>query len=495
MERSYVEVTAASNTSAAAAEAKQITDHVNWDRYLSLVQGRVAFGPIKFNGQDFNCNDTGKGWDTRGWGADYWWQNERQPYYNVLAQGDFDTMRSFLGFYRRMLPYVQARTAAQFKGTPTELKHPAALYEETCTQFGTYNEGDWGCHSPVPRQYGASANGFIRFHWTGALELSLMVLDQFDVSGDLDDLKQNLPMAVGVVEAYRQRFPNKDKNGKTDFFPAQALETYQCGDPSGKSRANCPSNPSTDIGGLKSVLPKLIALPSSVTTAQQVATWKKQLADLPPLPQGPAAKKKYNQNKIYPIATGNGFPTTGKGQRHNSENTEMYVAHPFRLFGVGKTKMPDGAAPSDITLAQQAYAERHSPCNDGWCQDIIQAAMLNMTDEAALQLAGRAAAPPAKGFRFRGFAAHYQDYEPSLDHFGFMRTGLDYMLMAPMDDEQRRILLFPTWPVKRWNVRFKMHAARNTTIEASCQDGQLEYLIVTPPARKADVVVLNCEQQ
>jgi hypothetical protein len=29
----------------------------------------------------------------------------------------------------------------------------------------------------------------------------------------------------------------------------------------------------------------------------------------------------------------------------------------------------------------------------------------------------------AQGFRFPGFAAHYQDYEPSLDHFGFMRTG------------------------------------------------------------------------
>jgi hypothetical protein len=49
----------------------------------------------------------------------------------------------------------------------------------------------------------------------------------------------------------------------------------------------------------------------------------------------------------------------------------MYVAHPFRLYGVGKD--------TDITLAQQAYAERHSPCNDGWCQDIIQAAMLVRT--------------------------------------------------------------------------------------------------------------------
>ena len=47
-------------------------------------------------------------------------------------------------------------------------------------------------------------------------------------------------------------------------------------------------------------------------------------------------------------------------------------------------------------------------CYDGWCQDIIQAAMLNLTDEAATQLASRAAATDHGGFRFAGFAGHYQ---------------------------------------------------------------------------------------
>ena len=110
----------------------------------------------------------------------------------------------------------------------------------------------------------------------------------------------------------------------------------------------------------RSVLPRLIALPDGPATAAQKTAWKAHLASLPPLPQGPAAKKTFNAQKILPIAKGDGFPTTGKGQRSNSENTEMYVAHPFRLYGVGKK--------TDITLAQQAYAERHSPCNDGWCQ-------------------------------------------------------------------------------------------------------------------------------
>ena len=41
--------------------------------------------------------------------------------------------------------------------------------------------------------------------------------------------------------------------------------------------------------------------------------------------------------------------------------------------------------------------------------------------------------------------------------------------MAPLDDEARSMLLFPTFPTGQWDVRFKMHAPLNTTVEASCQ--------------------------
>lgn len=75
-----------------------------------------------------------------------------------------------------------------------------------------------------------------------------------------------------------------------------------------------------------------------------------------------------------------------------------------------------------------------------------------------------------------------------------MRTGLDYMLLAPLDDEKRGMLLFPTFPTAQWDVRFKLHAPKSTTIEASCQGGKLEYLIVTPPSRLADMSVLNCQK-
>ena len=147
MQRSYIEVTAPKNGStppaaAAVTAAKAITDHVNWDRYLSLIQGRAARAPIKFNGQAFNCNNTGKGWDARDWGAGYWWQNTRQPYYNVLAQGDFDTMSSFLDFYLRMLPYVD-----------TPVPPPPPTVSRCVIQFGSRD--NTGAGTP-PTQYGMS---------------------------------------------------------------------------------------------------------------------------------------------------------------------------------------------------------------------------------------------------------------------------------------------------------------------------------------------------
>lgn len=45
--RSYVAITSTSDS----ANAKAVTDHCNWDRFLSMAQGRSSFAPIKFNGQ------------------------------------------------------------------------------------------------------------------------------------------------------------------------------------------------------------------------------------------------------------------------------------------------------------------------------------------------------------------------------------------------------------------------------------------------------------
>merc|ERR1719356_1242234 len=103
-----------------------------------------------------------------------------------------------------------------------------------------------------------------------------MILDYWDAQRDVEELKKYLPIPVAVVEAFRQRFPKRDTaTGKIDMWPAQALETYQCPDPT--SRDTCPTNPTTDIAGLMAVLPRLLALPDMpdlLITPEQRKMWK-----------------------------------------------------------------------------------------------------------------------------------------------------------------------------------------------------------------------------
>jgi hypothetical protein len=67
-----------------------------------------------------------------------------------------------------------------------------------------------------------------------------------------------------------------------------------------------------------------------------------------------------------------------------------------------------------------------------------------------------------------------------------MKT-LQAMLLQP-DPYTEKIYLLPAWP-KDWNVRFKLHAPRQTRIEGEYREGQIQSLNVTPPQRRQDVVL------
>ena len=448
--------------------------HYVWQRYLDQCDGRGARAPIKFNGQAFTV-DNGKGPDYRDWGACYWFQNTRQPYYNALAAGDgSDLIVPLLAFYARAIPYIEQRVQAQFNFSSKS----GGYWPETMHQWGVYNPGDWGCDTKPSGStgHGDSSNTYIRFHTTGSLELALFALDHFDYTRDTDTLRRyGVPICRTLMTYFRNRYPNRDANNKTDMWPAQALETHQCPDPT--SRTHCGTNPSTDISGLTAVLSRLLALSDDAVTAggitpTDMALWRAQLEALPPLPQAGGV--------ILPVAPGYTL------SRHNSENTQLYPVHPFRIFGMGKP---------NLTLAQLTYAKRPSPCNDGWCQDVIDAAMLNLTEDATRMVVQRAQAGAAKGWRFAGFAAHYQDYEPSADHYSFQRTAMHAQLLLPLDDASRRMLVMPTWDTQSFDVDFRLHAPLNTTIEAACVGGKLVKFVVTPQERAGDFEVIRCQKQ
>lgn len=171
--------------------------------------------------------------------------------------------------------------------------------------------------------------------------------------------------------------------------------------------------------------------------------------------------------------------------------------HPFRLAGLSSTTanqsgLANLSAAERMSIAQQTYHERQFHMVDtGWGQAIMDAAMLNLSADAAAQVASRASVAQAIGYRFRGFSQAYEDVAPSMDHFAFFRLAVNLMILMPVDDAARSMLLFPTWP-SYWDVKVKLHGPRNTVVEASCTGGKLDYLVVTPAERARDVVLVGC---
>ena len=83
------------------------------------------------------------------------------------------------------------------------------------------------------------------------------------------------PFADAIVTYYGEQWP-RGADGKILMSPVQSLETYQL----------TAVNPTPDIAGLQDVIPRLLALPSDLTTTEQRGIWKKTLDDLPPIAIG-----------------------------------------------------------------------------------------------------------------------------------------------------------------------------------------------------------------
>ena len=149
----------------------------------------------------------------------------------------------------------------------------------------------------------------------------------------------------------------------------------------------------------------------------------------------------------------------------------------------------------DLDIVLNTYNTRRFPCNVGWCQDILDAALLGLTDDAKSMVMKRdEESKDGYPWKFDGFTAHFQDYQPSVDHLEWMRSGLHLMILQENfnDINDNNIYLFPTWPCE-WNINIKLHATMNTIIILNYNAVTKEYqLNVTPNTRKSDVVFVNC---
>jgi len=415
-------------------------------RFVTACAGRGAY-PIKFNGSLFVVDNPhyrqnrSIDADYREWGGQYWFQNTRAMYWPRLMAGDFDEMLPLFKMYAKILPDNEVQIKKFYN-------HDGVYFQETSPFWG-------GLLYQGPE---------VKENWTGhyftpILEMSMMMLDYYQYTGDKKFAKEILlPIASGGLEFFDKHF-KRDAQGKLLLDPDNSIEQYWK-----------VHDPAPDIAGLNAIITRMLALPDDMTDAASRANWKRLRSELPPLPVG----KKNGKEILFPYTTDS---ITAKPR--NSENPELYAIYPFRLYGLGKP---------NLDLAVYSFNERKMNRQKGcWVQDPIQAAMLGLTDVAKTYTAF-ALTRKDPALKFPAFWVAANDYAPDEDNGGNGENGLQQMLMQV---DGKKIMLLPAWPKEWGNTEFKLNAPYNTTVQGKVVNGKLSGLVVIPASRKADVIDMS----
>ncbi len=453
-QRSNIYTKAAENT-----EDWQIGRNYQLFRYML---GCNAFGqwPTKFNGglftYDPSLTDSTQKFtpDFRNWGGGtHTAQNQRLVYWPMLKSGDFDLMLPQFNFYLNALKNAELRTQFYWK-------HKGASFTEQLENFGLPNPAEYGWKRPADYDKGMEYNAWLEYEWDTVLEFCMMMLEQENYAGK--NIQKYIPFIESCLTFFNEHYTYLakqrgskalDANGHLILYPGSAAETYKMA-----------YNANSTIAALKTVLERLLALPDSYLSATQKTPWETMLKRIPPI--------------SYRVVDGKTTISPAKlwERINNTETPQLYPVYPWGIFGLGKAGLD--TAINTYTYDPDALKFRS---HVGWKQDNIFAARLGLADEAyrltTLKLKD-------SGRRFPAFWGPGFDWTPDHNWGGSGMIGLQEMLMQCDGD---KIMLFPAWP-KNKDVSFKLHAPKQTIVEASLENGKLKHLKVTPENRRKDII-------
>jgi len=388
--------------------------------------------------------------DYRFYGCSYWWQNARFIYLPLLAQGWNEPVRKFIDFYASKRELFNARAKHYYNAR-------GVYFQETVNLAGLPGMGDFGWGA---KEY---SEGYTRNIWQQALELTVLMQDYYEHTGDEKFLKDTLiPWANDALAFYDTRFEKKD--GRIRIEPTHAVETYWTG-----VVDDMPS-----VAGLHAVTAWLLKLPASQTSAADRSNWERIVKALPPLP------KRTVDGVVMPDNAAAYNP-----ERSNYESPDLYSVFPFRVYGLDRTEQP-------ITEAIAGWKKMPNPGHVCWYQTGVIAARLGLADGAkqdvVLRAKNRMARSDKSGsfLRFPGYLGSPHDWCPDFDGPGNMMNTLQEMIVQPGPDGE--ILLTPAWPAD-WSAKFRLHAVGNVFVEGTIVKGRLTEWKTTPESAKARVKV------
>jgi alpha-L-fucosidase 2 len=401
--------------------------------------------------------------DNRDWqGLPIFWQNTRHPYWSMLARGDYDAMMSGFRTVRGALDVCEDRCKKLFK-------HEGAYMNEGMFWKGVsvFNE--------LPRH--------LTYHFMGTVEMTAMMCDYYEHTQERTFLREVLlPCADKFVQFYELHYPMRDARGKMIMEPAGVVETYQP-----------VTNPVTEVSGLRYLVGKLLSMDQSQIGKERAARWRKFYQELPEVPR----------------RTIKGIELLAPGSQYSGrlicETPELYAVWPFQQASLGNASFLANARQSFHVrqMSLDGTPDDQSWETGGWQSTPIWAAYLGLPREAARLVSinfddhlanytfrNPDMVPPDPRHprpRFPAFWETKFDYPPDNDHGGVSANGLQSMLLQCDGD---KVYLLPAWP-EDWDVSFKLHAARNTTVECVYRDGKVLSLKTTPESRRADVVDMS----
>ena len=440
----------------------QLIRNYNLFRYMLGCNSRGQW-PTKFNGGLFTFDpeyvnseaEYHLSPDFRNWGGGvHTAQNQRLVYWPMLKNGDYDLLLPQLDFYLNIYKNAEERSRLYWN-------HEGACLTEQIENYGLPCYPEYGTKRPLSFDPGMERNAWLEYEWDTCLEFCMMALEAHRYNGM--DITKYLPMIRSCLtffdEHYQylanQRGAKKlDANGHLVLYPGSGGETYKGA-----------YNSTSTIAALRTVTQALMeydnANVNDTDNSQFSISNSQFLSRLPAIT----------------IRDGMIQPALHYERVQNTESTQLYPVFPWRMYGVGRP---------DLDIARNTYQNDTLAVkfrsHIGWKQDAIWAACLGMTDEAKRLLTMKLADGP---HRFPAFWGPGFDWTPDHNWGGSGMIAMQEMLMQEVDG---KIYVFPAWP-KEWDVRFKLHASGNTTVEAEMKDGQIVLVMVTPKERQHDVVL------
>ncbi|MFC2137402.1 DUF5703 domain-containing protein [Bacteroidota bacterium] len=441
------------------SEIWQVGRNYQLFRYM-LGCNAIGDYPTKFNGGLFTYDprftDSTRKFtpDYRNWGGGtFTAQNQRLVYFPMIKSGDFEMMKPQFDFYLRSLRNAELRSEVYWG-------HKGACFTEQLENFGLPNCSEYGWDRPDWYDKGMQYNAWLEYQWDTALEFCLMMLEIERYTGE--DISEYIPFIESCLTFFNVHYKYLakmrgrkafDQNGDLILYPGSSCETYKMA-----------YNATSTVAALKTILTRLLELPSEYLTEEKRNEWSAMLERIPPINfQEIEGHKTIAPAKLWERV-------------NNTETPQLYPVFPWGIYGIGKP---------DLEIALNTW--NYDPdaikfrSHVGWKQDNIWAARLGLTKEASELTTMKL---KDSGRRFPAFWGPGFDWVPDHNWGGSGMIGLQEMLLQ-VDGE--KIYLFPAWP-KSWNVHFKLHAPYNTTVEGIVKNEKIILIKVIPEARKKDLI-------